>query len=256
MQRKLNCYIVLTVFTFVFLSCSSENQTIYNLSVTVDDPKSGTVTPSQGKFETGSLIKLTAIPNEHWYFEGWRGDYNEDNNPAIITMDSDKMIFAQFIIKKYPLHVTIKGNGTVTEQIIHHKISEYPHGTIVELTPIPKENWKFVRWEGDASGSDNPLQLTVQEQAQIIAVFEYDSNLTRILTNESENGIYSNDKIEGIVGIEVIDNVLRLYYRKGRFVGVYFIETSDLDNWSDHIEVTLPREWHVLNRIGIFYHNC
>jgi len=255
MTRINNILLVFVVFTITVVSCSSDNQTLYTLSVSVNEPESGFVTPAYGEYDSGTPVEITAYSNEHWVFDEWLGDQSGRDNPISIIMDSDKLVSAQFIKKEYPLYLQTIGKGKITEQVIHQKQLDHSHGTVVELTPIPEDQWKFVRWEGDASGSDDPLQLTIHDQTKITAVFEYDSNLTRILTNEREDGSYSNDKIEGILGVEVIDTALRMYYRKGRFDGIFYIETTDLLNWTDPIEVVLPNEWYGLNRIGIFYHN-
>jgi hypothetical protein len=47
----------------------------------------------------------------------------------------------------------------------------YVEGTQVTLTPEPNENWVFKQWEGDASGSTSPLQLTMNANKSVVGVF-------------------------------------------------------------------------------------
>ena len=44
----------------------------------------------------GTNIEVWAIPNEGYKFIGWSGSYNSQENPLIVTVDSDKEIIAMF----------------------------------------------------------------------------------------------------------------------------------------------------------------
>ena len=47
----------------------------------------------------------------------------------------------------------------------------YDHGETVTITATPDPGWTFVRWEGDATGTTNPLTITMDEHTSIKAVF-------------------------------------------------------------------------------------
>ncbi len=47
----------------------------------------------------------------------------------------------------------------------------FDEAAIVELTAIPDSGWQFQEWLGDASGSGNPLSVTMNSAQQITAVF-------------------------------------------------------------------------------------
>jgi len=49
--------------------------------------------------------------------------------------------------------------------------SNYVEGSQVTLTPEPNENWVFKQWEGDATGSTTPLQLTMTANKNVVGVF-------------------------------------------------------------------------------------
>ncbi len=50
----------------------------------------------------------------------------------------------------------------------------YEIGTAVTLTAIPDSGWKFVGWEGDVNSSDNPLNISIEKDLSIKAVFVED----------------------------------------------------------------------------------
>ena len=70
----------------------------YTLSVSVDPAGSGTVTlnPPGGTYDSGTQVTLTATANPGYVFDEWSGDLSGTDNPATITMDSDKSVTAHF----------------------------------------------------------------------------------------------------------------------------------------------------------------
>jgi hypothetical protein len=58
------------------------------------------------------------------------------------------------------------GKITISPQTPNH-----PEGSQVTLTPEPNENWVFKQWEGDATGSTTPLQITMTSTKAITGVF-------------------------------------------------------------------------------------
>ncbi len=65
-------------------------------------------------------------------------------------------------------------NGTVirdAEEKLLGGLPVYDAGTVVELTALPDDSYLFSEWSGDASGSDNPLALTMDADKVVTAVF-------------------------------------------------------------------------------------
>jgi surface protein len=57
----------------------------------------------------------------------------------------------------------------------------YKDGEVVTLIATPNNGWRFVRWEGDWSSTQNPTQITLLKNYSIIGVFEkrnYPLNIT------------------------------------------------------------------------------
>src|SRR5690625_5110086 len=155
------------------VSCSKDSApNFHRLSVITTPSEGGTVTPGPGEYEEGTEIELTAKPNEDWAFERWHGDLTGTNPVEIIRMDSSMVIGATFVKKNYPLTIHIDGGGSVYEEIVRSKSSEYPHGTVVMLTAEPDHGWLFVEWSGDLESDENPAEIVVEEKTDVTAVFE------------------------------------------------------------------------------------
>jgi len=73
----------------------TQNQ--YTLTVnTVGEGCNVTINPAQDTYTYGASVQLTPVAASGWVFSGWSGDLTGTDNPATITMDSDKTITATF----------------------------------------------------------------------------------------------------------------------------------------------------------------
>lgn len=71
------------------------------------------------------------------------------------------------IIDDYNLTATVsQGQGSVSPQN-----GTYTQGQSVTVTATPASGWAFDRWEGDVSGSQNPVSVTMNSNVSISAVF-------------------------------------------------------------------------------------
>jgi hypothetical protein len=143
-------------------------------SLTVNTSGSGSVTkdPDQGSYLDGTPVELTAVPADGWAFDHWSGDLTGDTNPDTITMDDDKEVTAHFVpLYAYSLTISIDGLGTVTK---NPDQDTYDPGEVVELTAVPGDSW-FKEWQGDASGSSNPTNVTMSGNKAVTAVFSRDN---------------------------------------------------------------------------------
>ena len=171
-MKALQIFTAVVFSLILFISCSTKSNPVYTLTTSTDPAASGTVMPSQGGFDEGSDVEITAFANENMVFSGWRGDYSGSDNPTVVTMNTDINIIAFFIDRKYPLSILIEGEGTVTERVLNEKSTEFDHEIFVELTANPAEGWKLAEWQGDLSGSENPTVIRMDEAREVTAVFE------------------------------------------------------------------------------------
>ena len=125
-------------------------------------------------YESGTILRLTAIPSSGYYFTGWSNDVSGDTNPVEININRAKTITAKFQKKSYNLEIKVEGDGSVEEEIVETgKSTDYLFGTKVKLTPKPSEGWDFIKWKGDHNGEENPLEIIINKATNITANFEY-----------------------------------------------------------------------------------
>jgi len=72
------------------------------------------------------------------------------------------------IVPFYTVSLSTPGGGTAS---VSPAQAAYPSNTVVTLTATPDAGWSFLRWEGDASSTDNPLTLTLNAAQTVRAIF-------------------------------------------------------------------------------------
>lgn len=128
---------------------------------------------STNEYNSGTKIKLTAIPNQEWVFLGWSGAIESTENPIEVDLTQAKEITATFKINQYDLTILVEGEGTVTERIIEQTAtSTFDYGTQIELTANAEADWEFEQWVSEnIQSEENPLVLTLEESVSITAKF-------------------------------------------------------------------------------------
>ncbi|MGI6037680.1 MAG: InlB B-repeat-containing protein [Limnochordia bacterium] len=148
----------------------------YSLEAIVVGNGSLVVEPSGKSFEQGTIVNLTANPQEGWSFSHWEGDLTGTANPASLTMDNHKTVYAIFVEENgtlYRINLSVEGDGSVT---FSPPLGEYPAGTKVQLLATPALGWRFSHWKGDLSASTNPVEFTINKDMSITARFDETGN--------------------------------------------------------------------------------
>jgi len=169
-MRKL--FLMLLSVLFV-VSCSETplEPDTFKLTTSSNPNDGGTVSPSTSSYEIGESVTITAVPASEYVFESWTGASGSSTSTTVV-MNSDLSVTGNFVKKKYPLNIEIQGQGTVDEKIIKQGIAtDYNSGTIVELTAVPKDGWEFKGWSGDLSGTENPINITIDKAKTVKAIF-------------------------------------------------------------------------------------
>ncbi|NLO70538.1 MAG: T9SS type A sorting domain-containing protein [Porphyromonadaceae bacterium] len=66
----------------------------------------------------------------------------------------------------YTLTTNVQGSGSVTPST-----SSYTSGSVVSVNATPASGWEFSNWTGAASGSTNPINITMNGNKTLTAVF-------------------------------------------------------------------------------------
>ncbi len=132
----------------------------------------GTVSkaPDQATYNHGSSVVLTATPAAGYVFSSWSGDATGASNPLTVSMTGNKNITANFTtIPANQFTLTVNAvNGSVTKVANQ---TTYASGSTVVLTATPAAGYIFSSWSGDATGSVNPLTVTMNANKNIAANF-------------------------------------------------------------------------------------
>lgn len=198
--------ITLLIFAFILsLGCDSSTSSfedsipIYSLETIVIPEGSGSVHPSGGEFTSRDRIDIEARPSEGFVFVRWDGDITGNSNPQSILFNSNKNVRAHFTERNYILNIKISGEGFVRETVIEDgsdagEDSLNTSGRKVQLEAVAKDGWVFHSWEGDLSGTENPAQISVDEEKSVTAVFDRDLSDGYTITIEIEGeGIVERD---------------------------------------------------------------
>lgn len=72
------------------------------------------------------------------------------------------------IVPFYSVSLTTPGGGSAS---VSPAQASYPSNSVVTLTATPEPGWTFLRWEGDATSTNNPLALTLNAAKTVRAIF-------------------------------------------------------------------------------------
>jgi hypothetical protein len=119
-------------------------------------------------YANGALVSLSANSGKGAAFMGWSGDSLSGESQITLEMTADKELTAAFA-RLAALRVTTRGGGNVSGA---GSAGGVPLGEIAALTADPLPGWRFAGWSGDASGTMNPLEVTMDAAKAIEARFE------------------------------------------------------------------------------------
>jgi hypothetical protein len=145
--------------------------TLCSLQTSVVGSGTITVSPPAGPYLSNSVVILTATPAPNWLFAYWTNGAAGNQNPLSLTMDGPQIIGAVFT-PTYPVTAGTPGGGSVTVngQVIA-PATYFAAGTVLTLAATPNTGWSFLGWQGNATGTNNPLSVTVNGTNNLEAVF-------------------------------------------------------------------------------------
>ena len=177
----MNKFIFGIVLSILFFSCGKESPVVVDpvirFTLTVNSSPGGGVSTPGGSFNQGQSVSITATPDSEYVFVNWSN--GSTDNPLSITVNSNQTVTANFEKRKYPLTITIQGEGTVTEEIISSgkTTTEYNSGSSIRLTATPSGEWNtFENWTGDIDSQTSVIELLIDEPKNITVNFQ-ESNL-------------------------------------------------------------------------------
>lgn len=165
----------------------------------------GTIDTSGGTFPADSELYLTVTPDSGYVFDHWSGDIAGNANPVRIVFKSDKNVVANFI-KLYKLEVSaVNGEVSFSDTILRE-------GSEVELLATPDSGYQFVGWEGSVNDTTNPLQIIMNQDITINALFEVITGMDKIMSEIRAARVYPNP-FSGHIRIAIMNNTEKGNYR-------------------------------------------
>ena len=161
------------IVILLFVGCSTSPTPTYKITTNSNPPDGGsiTVSPLQSFYDKGTEVTISATTNDEYYFQDWSGDISSTSSPVKTIINSDITVTGNFQKKKYPLFINVVGEGTISEQVIQTKKTDYESGTIVQLTAIPSENWEFSSWKGDLESNEEVIEVPIYGITNITVTF-------------------------------------------------------------------------------------
>lgn len=147
----------------------------YPLNVTIAPAEGGSVSkqPNQPFYPAGTVVTLVATANTGWTFAGWSGDATGTNSTTTVTVAEGGSDVTASFTSSGPFTLKIDpnlGNGTGSVSVVPQK-PQYQFGETVTLTATPAAGSAFTGWSGSATGTKNPLTVTMNANKTIAATF-------------------------------------------------------------------------------------
>ena len=94
----------------------------------------------------------------------------------------------------FTLTINTIGNGSVSQEKLDDKT--------IRLTAVPEENYKFINWSGDLTGTANPTEIILDQNKSITVNFDVDDLLE---IRVSEGGSYEKEIVSSENGVLVYE---------------------------------------------------
>jgi hypothetical protein len=156
---------------------STPQQTQYTLSAVASPSVGGSValSPSQAQFASGTSVSLTATAAAGYQFSAWQGDLTGSTNPGAVVTNTNKTVTAVFTATQQQPGLYTLAVYTFPQDAGSVRISpdqaEHNSGTTVTLTASAAPGYRFLQWEGDAYGFDNPTSVVMNANSTATATF-------------------------------------------------------------------------------------
>ena len=169
---RLSSITLLWIFVF---SCSKgdsdspnevEPKPVVTYNVSISSTEGGSVNTQSGTYNAGTVLTITATPNDGYEFIGWTGS-NETSMEIMIVVNSNIQLTANFqLIPSIEFTVTTSAGvgGIVSEG------GTFSSGTVISVVATPTEGYKFTGWTG-SSETSSVLTTTISSDLNLSANF-------------------------------------------------------------------------------------
>lgn len=158
-----------------------------------------------GTYVQGTLVTVTATAVGTNSFTNWSGAVSGSSNRVTVLMDSDKTLtgtFVPIVPVRFALTTAVLPADAGTVVVTPGSLDgTYPGGTLLAVAAQASAGFRFVRWSGADSSTNNPILvamtvskvLTAEFAAQ--SVFDFDAArgvYTGLLLDESDTNYFTS----------------------------------------------------------------
>ncbi len=166
----------------VLMNGNRSVQALFGTALSTSASGGGSVmrNPSGLIFPFGTHIELTAVPQAGNYFAIWGSAAGASSISPLdfVITNANPMVSSLFVALpggQAALTVIPVGHGQV---MINPQANAYSLGQMVTVTATADTNQVFLGWSGDATGTQNPLTVTMDQSRVIYANFSKNYSLS------------------------------------------------------------------------------
>ncbi len=151
-----------------------------------DNPAASPASAS-GFYDAGAVLNISADATvaidagSRWRFDEWSGDASGTTNPVSVTMSSARSVTAEYV-KQFKLTLStlpVAGIGGAGNPSASPSSASgfYDSDTSVSISAdttvaiAAGSRWRFDQWSGDASGTTNPVSVTMSSARSVTAEY-------------------------------------------------------------------------------------
>lgn len=229
---------------------------IYSILV-VANPADGGIVTGGGSATAGSLVTVTATPNDGWAFSNWsvNGQAVSYNQSYTFTVNENITLTANFIqVFAVTAAVSPENAGYITGE------GSYTYGSMATLTAHENAGYRFTNWtlNGNVVSLNAVYSFEVYESAQYVANFlstvnvpESNKGSLKVYPNPVSSALNIESSGPGFIKITLLDQVGKMMLSispeagekritldmSGFNPGMYALQVKRLDGTSTTIKV-------------------
>jgi len=107
------------------------------------------------------------------------------------STESGRIAYFSVNDANFSITLNVIGNGSVIKD---PNETNYSYGTIVKLTAIPDLGWSFINWSGDLSGTISSMNIFMDSDKSVVALFAEDQYILDIVIDGNGDVSKNPDK--------------------------------------------------------------
>jgi plastocyanin len=217
-------YLLSLLLILQFLNCKKDEDSSVLVNASVANSSEGSVDFGSGDYTVGSSLTFTATPKTGYVFTNWTNTSTNQtytSNPLSIKVNENTTLVANFEKAAYDVLFNVTGEGSVNKEVVGG--GGFTHGSQVRLTAVPTENYSFFYWNNDPGDTENPKTITLEEDKNIAAKFDYEVAKNLVGTWEFEMIDPASKNVTTIkMSIDISLNVLMTTIVNGQVISQIF----------------------------------